>query len=113
MALIKCVECGKEMSTQAAACPHCGMKMPKRSVWPTVILSILAVPAAIIVATLLFGESNDTRQARYQAARAECIKIASGAAVRLPGGFDRTSEAFAYRAAKECLAARGFDVADK
>ena len=24
MALIKCSECGKEVSTQATACPHCG-----------------------------------------------------------------------------------------
>lgn len=24
MALIKCTECGKEVSTQATACPHCG-----------------------------------------------------------------------------------------
>ena len=30
MALINCTECGKEASTQAEACPHCGMKMPTK-----------------------------------------------------------------------------------
>ncbi|GEM_PF-2600390 len=29
MALIKCPECGKEVSTSAAACPHCGYPMQK------------------------------------------------------------------------------------
>lgn len=28
MALINCVECGKQMSDQAAACPHCGYPNP-------------------------------------------------------------------------------------
>jgi ribosomal protein L37E len=26
MALIKCKECGKEKSSQAKVCPHCGLK---------------------------------------------------------------------------------------
>ena len=29
MALIKCEECGKEISSQADACPHCGYKKEK------------------------------------------------------------------------------------
>lgn len=32
MALISCHECGKEVSTAASACPHCGAK-PKRTKW--------------------------------------------------------------------------------
>lgn len=31
MALIKCRECGKEVSTNAAACQNCGNKLPKRT----------------------------------------------------------------------------------
>lgn len=27
MALIKCSECGKEVSSSAKTCPHCGMKL--------------------------------------------------------------------------------------
>lgn len=30
MALVKCRECGKDISTQAKACPHCGAKPPYR-----------------------------------------------------------------------------------
>jgi len=27
MAIIKCKECGKEVSNKAASCPHCGVKI--------------------------------------------------------------------------------------
>ncbi|MGA1823217.1 MAG: zinc ribbon domain-containing protein [bacterium] len=27
MALIKCKECGKEVSSEAESCPHCGIKI--------------------------------------------------------------------------------------
>lgn len=30
MALIKCPECGREISSNAAACPHCGNPVPKK-----------------------------------------------------------------------------------
>lgn len=30
MALIKCPECGKEVSSNAVACPHCGNPVPKK-----------------------------------------------------------------------------------
>ena len=35
MALIQCSECGKEISDQIAACPHCGYPVQKQtySVW--------------------------------------------------------------------------------
>ena len=29
MALIKCVECGKDISDTVKSCPHCGMKVKK------------------------------------------------------------------------------------
>ena len=29
MSLIKCPECGKEISTEAASCPHCGYPLHK------------------------------------------------------------------------------------
>ena len=34
MALIKCPECGKEISDKAASCPHCGNPMAPVSVLP-------------------------------------------------------------------------------
>ena len=36
MALIKCAECGKEISSNATACPHCGSPVPKKMVPVTV-----------------------------------------------------------------------------
>ena len=30
MAMIKCIECGNEVSTTADSCPHCGAKMKKK-----------------------------------------------------------------------------------
>lgn len=50
MALIKCRECGRDVSTEAVACPGCGAKpkpMPKpsywndRLTWPQIILGSL------------------------------------------------------------------------
>lgn len=46
MALIKCSECGNEISTQATSCPKCGAK-PKKSVG--VIGIIIAVTVLVVV----------------------------------------------------------------
>ena len=36
MAMIKCPECGKDVSSKAAACPACGNPIAKKSVSPSV-----------------------------------------------------------------------------
>jgi len=33
MALIKCSECGKEISDKAESCPNCGYVLPKETFW--------------------------------------------------------------------------------
>src|ERR1700676_907405 len=38
MALIKCKECHKEVSSSAVACPHCGAKVPRGSVGKVLLL---------------------------------------------------------------------------
>ena len=38
MALIKCKECHKEVSSSAVACPHCGAKVPRTSVLKVLII---------------------------------------------------------------------------
>lgn len=43
MSMIKCQECGKEISNQADACPHCGAKPTLGSGCFVVILAALAV----------------------------------------------------------------------
>ncbi|WP_278974864.1 zinc ribbon domain-containing protein [Alistipes finegoldii] len=37
MSLVKCPECGKEISNQAASCPNCGMPMQQATVKPVPI----------------------------------------------------------------------------
>ena len=40
MALIKCEECGKEISSRAAVCPHCGCPVTSATDEPTEVLSL-------------------------------------------------------------------------
>ena len=59
MALIQCSECGKEISDQISACPHCGYpvqkqtdenkgKNKKKLLLPVIIAGIILVLIAII-----------------------------------------------------------------
>ncbi len=44
MALVKCLECGKGISSAAEACPYCGRKWPKRtSVLTWIVVSLLGL----------------------------------------------------------------------
>lgn len=43
MALTKCRECGKEISTEAKACPHCGAKPPYKPSLAFVLIAGLLV----------------------------------------------------------------------
>ena len=67
MALSKCLECGKEVSRSAVACPHCGKPEPTKSefakkkqeekkndeifgaLWGAIILGIIALKACDII----------------------------------------------------------------
>ena len=48
MALVKCRECGNEMSTTAAACPKCGAVAPKQTSPLTKVIAVL-LPVAILL----------------------------------------------------------------
>ena len=60
MALIKCPECGKEISSQARSCPHCGNPMfqvtKKESSPLKIILTIFGILAGLglVVALIIF-----------------------------------------------------------
>ncbi|MDC9590716.1 zinc-ribbon domain-containing protein [Xenorhabdus sp. XENO-10] len=62
MALKKCKECGKEVSTSAKTCPHCGVKDPgvgaKEKLGGCLILIILVALAAIYFSRI--DETNNT-----------------------------------------------------
>ena len=67
MALAKCLECGKEVSRSAVACPHCGKPEPTKSefakkkqeekkndeifgaLWGAIILGIIALKSCDII----------------------------------------------------------------
>ena len=54
MALIKCAECGKEISNKAKTCPHCGAKNKKRtSPGAYIVLALI-----LIFAYLYFSGDN-------------------------------------------------------
>lgn len=79
MALIKCPECGNDVSTEATACPKCGCPIKKQKIEPkpqqetqpvnqqnsstgsgcgTVILVIIAIIAAILMLVTCSGGSS-------------------------------------------------------
>lgn len=55
MALIKCDECGKEISGKAESCPNCGTPHKKRSN----VFGVLLVVFAVIFAIGLINRSSD------------------------------------------------------
>lgn len=59
MALIKCVECGREISSNAAACPNCGSPVPKKMVPVTIERSstfMMAVNCYVYIDGNMIGE---------------------------------------------------------
>ncbi len=74
MALIKCHECGKEVSTEAAKCPNCGAKVKKPTSLATKLL--LGVLGLGVVAAMLGGEPS-TPAATQTATPAEKTKSAA------------------------------------
>ncbi len=60
MALIKCKECGNEVSTKAAACPKCGALGSKRTSPVTMVIAILF---AIALLPLIFGSGTSEYRA--------------------------------------------------
>lgn len=55
MAIINCPECNGSVSDQADKCPHCGFKIPKKSVFLTIVLVLLVG----IIAFALLGKPAD------------------------------------------------------
>ncbi len=51
MALVKCKECGKEISNKAAECPYCGCLEPASKPWSWKKATLIG----IIIVILMFG----------------------------------------------------------
>lgn len=59
MAIVKCKECSKDVSTKALACPNCGVKLPKRtSIVTWLVVIFLVVPAVLGVIGAVNAPSN-------------------------------------------------------
>lgn len=79
MALKPCKECGKEISSTAQACPHCGKPLKQKGMgWGCLSIACLGTVAVIIVGTCS-GERSPSPQASNAppdhsgAARRACI----------------------------------------
>jgi len=66
MALIKCKECGKEISSEAGACPNCGHKKPKATSGVTWVIAGL-IMIGVVGAIWDSGEKEDREAARLAA----------------------------------------------
>lgn len=72
MALIKCKECGAEISTKAEACPKCGAKRPK----PTSLVTWLIVGlfVYVIVQCSTIQQQHEKRAVAEQSAKTPEMK---------------------------------------
>jgi hypothetical protein len=62
MALIRCQECGHEISTSAKSCPKCGAKQRRTGVLPRLAIGI----AGAAVLMFAIAVANDTPEARQR-----------------------------------------------
>lgn len=51
MALVACPECGKQVSTEARTCPHCGSPTPLAAKWAQfrIVTGVVLLVLAIII----------------------------------------------------------------
>lgn len=50
MAMISCRECGKEISSEASACPHCGISLKRKGLGFTSLFLVLLVGGLVLAA---------------------------------------------------------------
>jgi hypothetical protein len=80
MALRRCKECGKEMSTRAAACPHCGAKPRRTSFGTWLVLVVIGLGVISWYSASQRIEENAAQRAQDGAARAAKLSPADKAA---------------------------------
>jgi len=63
MALTKCSECKKEISTKASACPHCGAKVARTSIVTILFGGLLVLGGCSALMGYIANESEKTKAA--------------------------------------------------
>lgn len=79
MALLKCTDCGGDVSSDAKACPKCGAKPPKRT---SLFVKVLAVVAIPVVLMGVFRSNEDGEKRRQAAAAKEAAMTPEQIAAR-------------------------------
>lgn len=75
MALIECTECKKEVSSEAANCPHCGVRIKaKPKIWRWVFGVPLGGFALIMIIGSMAGGPEADEKARNRDVIAMCLK---------------------------------------
>ena len=58
MAMVTCGECGREISSQAMACPSCGAKVGRAGIWPWMLLFFAGVCGIFVMIGMREGASE-------------------------------------------------------
>lgn len=102
MAMTKCRECGKERSTEADACPHCGAKVKHTSVFTYIVGGLFAVLVFSCVTSINQGDRRREEEGAKEAARVAALtpqqKAAEQQAVAAKKAADDAKEARFQRA---------------
>lgn len=93
MAIVKCKECGGEMSPKADTCPKCGAKLKRPPGCLQVILVVLLGFVALALIALLVGK-RDSASSPYTAARAGAPSPAKAPDEAYPGPWRTDGPAF-------------------
>lgn len=78
MALINCVECGKEISDKAKFCPNCGMPLTKKGRGFAIASLVLGVIACVYTLPIIASVSIPNIATMQKIASAVYIMIFSG-----------------------------------
>lgn len=75
MALIKCPECGKEISDTVERCPHCGYSLKKRKDKNIIVKTAMGVIAVLTVIFIARGVYDNAQQKKAEQQAAELAAL--------------------------------------